>query len=375
MSVIVGGGIAGLSKAYVNTKMGISSVVLEKTHDFGGRLKTVVIDGVSLETGASITHTNSPFFTLVTRDLGFPTVCLGKPNVSHWPVHISLPHKTESVHDWIHRISTPQEAAAFIESTPAWFEAAPQNARTFLKGLQTEGEYHRLGDGFTMSHVIDRLIHVLRSTGMVRLMPNHHVTAIRGLNVVCQGGVVLTGSHIHLAISSTAASQIDGLPSSFTCLIDVLTPLSSLRFYVVVPSANDLDRLMMGHTSVVGGGEYHWALRTGERQLMVSYTDGERADHIHRRLMSSPHPEDLAYEYMSDIARVTGGVVPQLVIAVEFYWKEAITVVQHFVTRSVYENIRRQALPLLSSMSESISPDDHGLRQAWIDAHLSSFTT
>lgn len=68
---IVGGGLSGLSAAYFLKKEGITATVYEKSSEVGGKLARVIVDGVSIDTGALLYSKElNPNFDLLINELG-----------------------------------------------------------------------------------------------------------------------------------------------------------------------------------------------------------------------------------------------------------------------------------------------------------------
>ena len=68
---IVGGGLSGLTAAYFLKKKGIEAIVYEKSSEVGGKLARVMIDGVSIDTGALLYSKElNPNFDVLINELG-----------------------------------------------------------------------------------------------------------------------------------------------------------------------------------------------------------------------------------------------------------------------------------------------------------------
>jgi len=68
---IVGGGLSGLAAAYFLKKKGIEVTVYEKSSEVGGKLARVIVDGVSIDTGALLYSKElNPNFDVLINELG-----------------------------------------------------------------------------------------------------------------------------------------------------------------------------------------------------------------------------------------------------------------------------------------------------------------
>lgn len=68
---IVGGGLSGLTAAYFLKKEGIEATVYEKSSEVGGKLARVMVDGVSIDTGALLYSKElNPNFDALINELG-----------------------------------------------------------------------------------------------------------------------------------------------------------------------------------------------------------------------------------------------------------------------------------------------------------------
>jgi oxygen-dependent protoporphyrinogen oxidase len=68
--VIVGGGVSGLATAYYSGRLGIESVLIEKTNRLGGLIKTDIVEGCQLEAGPDSYIVAKPAVTEVAAELG-----------------------------------------------------------------------------------------------------------------------------------------------------------------------------------------------------------------------------------------------------------------------------------------------------------------
>jgi len=73
-AVVVGGGIAGLTAARELTRAGLSVLLLEGSPDVGGKLRTGVVGGVSLDVGAESMLARRPEAVGLARELGLDLV-------------------------------------------------------------------------------------------------------------------------------------------------------------------------------------------------------------------------------------------------------------------------------------------------------------
>lgn len=68
---IIGGGLSGLTAAYFLKKEGIEAMVYEKSSEVGGKLARVMVDGVSIDTGALLYSKElNPNFDILINELG-----------------------------------------------------------------------------------------------------------------------------------------------------------------------------------------------------------------------------------------------------------------------------------------------------------------
>ncbi|MBV8069026.1 MAG: protoporphyrinogen oxidase [Acidobacteriaceae bacterium] len=68
--IIIGAGVSGLSTAYFLGKLGIASLLLEKSERLGGLIKTDVVDGCQLEAGPDSYIASKPAVTELAQELG-----------------------------------------------------------------------------------------------------------------------------------------------------------------------------------------------------------------------------------------------------------------------------------------------------------------
>ena len=68
---IIGGGLSGLTTAYLLKKDGIEATVYEKSPEVGGKLARIVVDGVPIDTGALLySRELNPNFDILIDELG-----------------------------------------------------------------------------------------------------------------------------------------------------------------------------------------------------------------------------------------------------------------------------------------------------------------
>ena len=380
-STIVGGGIGGLWAAWnlCNLDPERTITIVESSTRWGGRLCSFrdKVYNVYMERGASICCRGDPFHKLVTNVLGLECVPLPPSKVWSrtskrlWPR--IPPRETESVDSWARRCLSRQDFDQLVLTTPAWYEAAPQNARTWLRGLDRERRTEFMSVSVPMSEVVRRFVGLLEDHG-VNLRLGHKVLAVRGHQILCEKvgsdePVQWSSRHIHLALPKKAAAALQGLPYSFTMFLNLVRPLSCLRLYITVSDAADLDALINGYTQVLNGG-FHWALRVGPQKLLLSYVDGTQADAVRPHLVGTK--PRIIRTWLTQLAQSTLGVQLKDYRWHMFYWPEALTLVRADVTRKVYAHHYLRALP--AHMTHSIGPcKDHGIDQAWMSAHMPDF--
>ncbi len=67
---IIGGGVSGLATAYFLSRLGIRSVLIEKSQRLGGLIQTELVDGCRLEAGPDSYISSKPAVTELARELG-----------------------------------------------------------------------------------------------------------------------------------------------------------------------------------------------------------------------------------------------------------------------------------------------------------------
>lgn len=79
--VVIGGGVSGLSAAYYLLEAGLSPLLIEKSHRFGGLIKTDRIDGCELEAGPDSFIASKPAVSALARKLGIDGEIIGSNDV------------------------------------------------------------------------------------------------------------------------------------------------------------------------------------------------------------------------------------------------------------------------------------------------------
>lgn len=95
--IIIGGGIAGLSTAYLLKKEGIKSIVLEQADRLGGRIFTKEIDGLRFELGATWVF-EDPYLKRLIQELGlelYPQYLKGDGLIKYSPEMLTQKSSTE----------------------------------------------------------------------------------------------------------------------------------------------------------------------------------------------------------------------------------------------------------------------------------------
>lgn len=346
---IVGGGVAGLYAAYKALKLFSNAhvTIIEKERYLGGRIKTVVHDGVMMDSGAARFNDNHKLLLGLMSDMGLTkehdmwplttakvyvkdTKTLKLDTTKHIKDIIRIGENTDVKHlksvslkVFIKEHLPDSLVDDIIYSFGYNTEFDMMNAYDALQVFKTdflddEIQYYVLKQG--MSELVKRLTTYLEKTGRCSFMTGCEVKDIRKGAVITRSQD-LAADIIVLAITKKTAEALPGL-SSNKALQASLKSLGNgelLRIFSKYPKDEQKGRVWfhdMPRVTTNNFLRYIIPLNYKKGSIMVSYTDG----HFAREWNAHPDVKSLVAKNLKKLFPTKQ--IPEALWTRAFYWDE-----------------------------------------------------